>query len=96
MEKNIQLRSRVLDEILEYCLKMMHVPGKSNVVADYLSRPPDPITAICSSLTSTPSSVRFKIEVLAVTQDVSADLLEGDYREVCSKEVIIDRALWYD
>ena len=33
-------------------------------------------------------SVRFKIEMLAADQDASADLLEGEDREVCSEEVL--------
>ena len=60
---------------------MMHVPGKSNAVTDYLSRPPDPVTATCASLATTPS-VLLKVEMLAAAQDASADLLEGEDREV--------------
>ena len=79
----------MIDDIPEYCPKMMHAAGNRNNVTEYLSRSPDPVTAICASLTSTPS-VRFQVEMLAAAQDASADLLEGEDREVCSKEVIIN------
>ena len=81
IERHSPSEQSMIDEVREYCAKMMHVTVNSNVVADYFSRPPDPVTAICSFFTSTPL-VRFKVEMLAAAQDASADLLEGDDREV--------------
>ena len=69
----------MIDETREHYPKMMHVSGKSNVVTDYLSRPPDPVTAVCASLTRSPS-VRFKVEMIVAAQDASAGL------DVCTRK----------